>query len=139
MPRKKFHFGGWWNHVCAAAIREKNRALRRQRNTAVGVGVCSGSRDFGATTMSDPYMPPGRYDPPGTNPPRHQLSHHDASWSSAKVGGAILVAGLLAAGAFMWATHGGYDTTTAANPPPQTSGQGGAKTDQKAPRPAPQQ
>jgi hypothetical protein len=89
--------------------------------------------------MSDPQMPPGHYDPPGTNPPRHQLSHHDASWSSAKVGGAILVAGLIAAGAFMWATHGTYDTTSAANPPPQTSGQGGMRAnpgpDQTAPTP----
>ena len=89
--------------------------------------------------MSDPHMPPGHYDPPGTNPPRHQLSHHDASLSAAKVGAALLAVGLIVAAAFMWATHGRFDSTSAANPPPQTSGQGGVKTDQEAPRPAPQQ
>jgi len=95
-------------------------------------------------TDRDPYSPPGspgQYDPPGTNPPRHQLSHHDASWSAAKVGSAILVVGLLAAGVFMWATNGGPDNSSASNAPAQTSGQGGARVnpgqDQNAPNPTP--
>jgi hypothetical protein len=91
-------------------------------------------------TNNDPYIPPGspgRYDPPGTNPPRHQMSQHD-SWRGTTIAGAILVIALLAGGAYMWATNGGHGNNSASNPQEQTTGQGGTRVspgqDQNLPR-----
>jgi hypothetical protein len=92
-------------------------------------------------TNHDPYIPPGspgRYDAPGTNPPRHQMSPHD-SWRNTTIGAVVLVVALLAGGAYMWATNGGHGDS-ASNPAAQTTGQGGARVnpgqDQNAPAPA---
>jgi len=94
-------------------------------------------------TNQDPYIPPGspgRYDPPGTNPPRHQPSPRERSGSAAWIGAVILVLVLLAGGAYLWATHGGR-SDSAGNPPAQTSGQGGTRVnpgaDQNVPNPTP--
>jgi len=94
-------------------------------------------------TNQDPYIPPGspgRYDPPGTNPPRHQASPHQRSGSTTWIGALILVLALLAGGAYLWATRGGH-SDSAGTPPAQTSGQGGTRVnpgaDQNVPNPTP--
>ena len=91
-------------------------------------------------TNQDPYIPPGRPGPPGTNPPRHQPSPHERSGSTTWIGALILVLALLAGGAYLWATRGGH-SDAAGNPPAQTSGQGGTRVnpgaDQNVPNPTP--
>jgi hypothetical protein len=93
-------------------------------------------------TNNDPYIPPGtpgRYDPPGTNPPRHQPSPHDSSRTS-MIAAAILVVALLAGGAYMWVTNGGHGDSSVSNPQEQTTGQGGTRVspgqDQNTSRPS---
>jgi hypothetical protein len=52
------------------------------------------------------------------------MSPHD-SWRGSTIAAAILVIGLLAGGAYMWATNGGHSDNAASNPATQTTGQGG--------------
>src|SRR5262249_60970109 len=78
-------------------------------------------------TNQDPYIPPGspgRYDPPGTNPPRHQPSPRERSGSAAWIGAVILVLVLLAGGAYLWAAHGGR-SGSGRHPPAPTRRPGG--------------
>src|SRR5262249_21416102 len=85
-------------------------------------------------TNQDPYIPPGspgRYDPPGTNPPRHQASPHQRSGSTTWIGTLILVLALLAGRAYFWAARRGT-SASARTPPAPTTGPGGTPGEPRA-------